>query len=83
MSDESGVAKVVTCMALDRSVLGKCKKVLVSTNLSIALGLLFEERALDIGVSVPDLTGRLFFRGVPVFECCDLNDMEYAFVPER
>lgn len=78
--DDRMVGEVVVRMRLDLSVLGKCRRVMVSRVLFNALHELFERQEAD--VLAPDFTCNLVFRGVPVVHSADLNEQEYAFVTE-
>jgi hypothetical protein len=75
--DDRMVGEVVVRMRLDLSVLGKCRRVMVSRVLFNALHERQEADVLD-----PDFTCNLVFRGVPVVHSADLNEQEYAFVTE-
>jgi hypothetical protein len=80
MSNLADISKVVSNMHRDMDRLGECNKLIASPKLVGALRKLLTERALNIGQHEPDFTGVLYFRGTPVIECSQLQDLEYAFV---
>ena len=80
MSDLTDIAKVISDMRRDVDALGDCKKMLASSDLIEAMLDLHREVASLSGKAIPDSTAELYFRGTPVIECEQLQDLEYAFV---
>ena len=76
MSTALDIARVFNSAVHDLHRLGDCKKMLVSNQLLTG----FRDMLMSGDCAIPVLTGVIYFKGVPVVECDQLHELEYAFV---
>lgn len=76
MSTAIEIAKAFNSAVHDLHRLGECKKMLVSPQLLVG----FRDLLVEQSPGIPVLEGVIYFRGLPVVACVQLEDLEYSFV---